>query len=184
MPQFLHYHLYIYIDFLSSLLQCHGCNFSFLPHLCLTPLCFFSLSVSDICSSLPFTVLWSVLIIYLFAHPTPAHVCMCLCSDNKEAGWSKLAIWPNQPTLIKKLPLTHANTYTHTHRHTLLQWAMATETHHIYCCLFLNTWLHPHLIIVQSNGRIWSFTVSFNISGLFFTVIFLTSSLFYLYFLS
>lgn len=117
MPQFLHYHLYIYIDFLSSLLQCHGCNFSFLPHLSHSPL-FFSLSVSDICSSLPFTVLWSVLIIYLFAHPTPAHVCMCLCSDNKEAGWSKLAIWPNQPTLIKKLPLTHANTYTHTQTHT------------------------------------------------------------------
>lgn len=59
---------------------------------------------------------------------------------------------------------------------------MATETHHIYCCPFLNTWLPPHLIIVQSNGRIWSFTVSFNVSGLFFTVIFLTSSLFYLHF--
>lgn len=59
---------------------------------------------------------------------------------------------------------------------------MATKTHHIYCCPFLNTWLPPHLIIVQSNGRIWSFTVSFNVSGLFFTVIFLTSSLFYLYF--
>lgn len=85
-----------------------------------------------------------MLIIYLFAHPTPAHVCMYLCSDNEEAGWSKLAIWPNQPTLIKKLPLTHANTYTHTHIDTHCCSELWPLRHIIYSAVHSWTLDFPH----------------------------------------
>lgn len=43
-PQFIHCRLYFHRHFLSSGLHYHGCNFSFLPPLCLTLLCSFSLT--------------------------------------------------------------------------------------------------------------------------------------------
>ncbi len=73
-------------------------------------------------------------------------MCVCLCSDNEGAGWFKLAIWPNQPSLIKKTSI-----YTHT-------WCCSEPWplwHTIYPVdAFLNTWFPPDLITVQFNRRI------------------------------
>lgn len=66
---------------------------------------------------------------------------------------------------------------------------MATETHHIYCGPFLNTWLPPHLIIVHLMGEfglslfhstsLVCFSLLFSWPPLFFIFIFILVCLFH-----
>lgn len=115
---------------------------------------------------------------------------MCLCSDNEEAGWSKLAIWPNQPTLIKKLPLTHANTYTHTHIDTHCCSELWPLRHIIYTVVHSWTLDFPHtsllcnlmgefgLSLFHSTSLV-CFSLLFSWPPLFFIFIFILVCLFH-----
>lgn len=149
-----------FLVFLSSFPLCHDCNFSFLYLLASTLCPHLLLSNQFLIAFLPCAVVSAHSFICL---STPCQcMCVCLCSDNEGAGWSKLAIWPNQPSLKKKTSIS-------THIRRLLQWAMVAVTY-ILWSIPQHFSFPPDLITVQFNRRIWSFTILSNVSGLFFTL--------------